>query len=84
MMTNRGVDANHRLLLGELRRQQTKENRTENMIGDCESITWPAFDTVTMCEKLYLHINTNGGVVDCEWYSVLDIFLDLCEAVGKQ
>lgn len=83
-MTNRGVDANHRLLLGELRRQQTKENRTENMISDCESSTRPAFDIMTMREKLYLHINTNGGVVDCEWYSVLDIFLDFCEAVGKQ
>ena len=31
---------------------------------------------------MYSHVNTNGGVVDCEWYSVLDILLDLCEAVG--
>lgn len=33
---------------------------------------------------MYSHVNTNGGIVDCERYSVLNIFLDLCKAVGKK
>lgn len=32
---------------------------------------------------MYSHVNTDGGVVDCEWYSILNILLDLCKAVGK-
>lgn len=32
---------------------------------------------------MYSHVNTNGGVVDCEWYPVLNILLDLCEAVEE-
>lgn len=36
---------------------------------------------MTLC--VHSHVNTNGGVVDCERYSVLDILLDLRKAVGE-
>lgn len=39
--------------------------------------------TLTTWAKIYSHVNTNGGVVDCEWYSVLHILLDLCKAVWE-
>lgn len=32
---------------------------------------------------MYSHVDTNGGIVDCEWYSVLNILLNLSKAVKK-
>lgn len=32
---------------------------------------------------MYSHVDTDGGIVDCERYSVLDILLNLCKAVKK-
>jgi len=39
--------------------------------------------TLTVGKDKYSHVNTNGGVVDCKWYSVFHILLDLCEAVWE-
>lgn len=32
---------------------------------------------------MYSHVDTDGGIVDCERYSVFNILLDLCKAVKK-
>lgn len=32
---------------------------------------------------MYSHVDTDGGIVDCERYSVLNILLNLCKAVKK-
>lgn len=33
---------------------------------------------------MYSHVDTDGGIVDSEWYSVLNILLNLCKAVKKK
>lgn len=33
--------------------------------------------------QMYSHVDTDGGIVDCERYSVLNILLNLCKAVKK-
>lgn len=33
---------------------------------------------------MYSHVNTNGWIVDCEWYSVFHILLDFCKAVKQE
>lgn len=40
--------------------------------------------TVVSCfVQMYSHVDADGGTVDCERYSVLNILLNLCKAVKK-
>lgn len=40
--------------------------------------TWEEAPVGQVYVNMYLHVDADRGVVDCERYSVLNIFLDLC------
>lgn len=65
---------------------QSHRNHMMNEYANCEVTKHICVTAVTVScgfARTYSHVDTNGGIVDCEGYSVLNILLNLCKAVKK-